>query len=121
MPEPSVTMAARRVAGAGSLGRPRWAGRSNWRGSPVVREAKALLVSCRYQSYSPHITKIHCADVASARYRAPDPWYSVRDNIIVRRLSPNNRKIEAGDNAFSGLTANMLGATGRELANVHLG
>ena len=45
MPEPSLEITtARRVAGAGSLGRPRWVGRlDNWRGGPVVREAKALL------------------------------------------------------------------------------
>ena len=122
MPEPSVVMTtARRVAGAGSLGRPRWAGRAEWRGGPIVREAKTVLVSSWYRSHSPHTTKIHCVDVASARYRAPDPWYAVTDNIVVRRLSPNNRKIEADDEAFAKLTADMLGAAGKELANVHLG
>src|SRR3954454_8141039 len=32
---------ARRTAGAGSLGRPRFVGVAQWRGAPVVREAKA--------------------------------------------------------------------------------
>ena len=80
-----------------------------------------MLVSSWYRSHSPRTTKIHCVDVASARYRAPDPWYAVTDNIVVRRLSPNNRKIEADDEAFAKLTADMLGAAGKELANVHLG
>ena len=45
MPEPrlAIRKTARRVAGAGSLGRPRWIGIADWRGAPVVREAKALV------------------------------------------------------------------------------
>ena len=122
MPEPPVVMTTtRRVAGAGSLGRPRWVGRAEWRGGPVVREAKAVLVSSWYRSHSPRITKIHCVELANARYRAPDPWYAVKDNIVVRRLSPNNRKIDADDEAFATLTADMLQAMGNELASVHLG
>jgi len=122
MPEPSTVMTtARRVAGAGSLGRPRWTGRADWRGGCVMREAKAVLVSSWYRTHSPHSTNIHCAEIASARYRAPDPWYAVKDGIVVRRISPNNRKIEADDQAFSQLTGEMLRAMGQELANVHLG
>jgi Uncharacterized protein conserved in bacteria (DUF2252) len=122
MPERSVVMTtARRVVGAGSLGRPRWVGRADWRGGPIVREAKALLVSSWYRTNNPHSTKIHCAEIASARYRAQDPWYAVTDNMVVRRISPNNRKIETDDDAFSELTADMLRAMGQELANAHLG
>ena len=42
MPEPRLAMrkTARSVAGAGSLGRPRWIGVADWRGAPVVREAE---------------------------------------------------------------------------------
>src|SRR5262249_50789385 len=39
-----IRTARRMDAGAGSLGRPRWMGVAEWRGSPVVREAKALLM-----------------------------------------------------------------------------
>ena len=46
MPEPRLALTtARRTAGAGSLGRPRWIGIADWRGALVVREAKALLPS----------------------------------------------------------------------------
>ena len=123
MPEPPLAIkTARRVAGAGSLGRPRWVGLlDNWRGGPVVREAKALLVSSWYRMHAKAITRLSCAEIAGARYRAPDPWYAVRDGIVVRRLSPNNRKIEAGDGVFSELSADMLEVMGVELANVHLG
>jgi hypothetical protein len=122
MPEPPPVMTtARRVAGAGSLGRPRWAGRADWRGGPVMREAKALLISSWYRTHAPRGTRIHCAEIASARYRSPDPWYAVKDGIVVRRISPNNRKIEADDPAFSELTGEVLRAMGQELASVHLG
>jgi hypothetical protein len=123
MPEPSLKITTqRRVAGAGSLGRPRWVGRSDtWRGGPLVREAKALLVSSWYRAHALPADGIRAAEIAGARYRAPDPWYAVADGIVVRRLSPNNRKIEAGDPAFSELSGDMLEVMGLELANVHLG
>jgi hypothetical protein len=123
MPEPSLEIkTARRVAGVGSLGRPRWVGRlDNWRGGPVVREAKALIVSSWYRVHSPGMRKITCAAIAGTHHRAPDPWYAVKDEIVVRRLSPNNRKIEAADGAFAEVSAAMLEVMGIELANVHLG
>jgi hypothetical protein len=122
MPEPSVSIKTqRRVAGMGSLGRPRWVGRAdNWRGGPVVREAKALLTSSWYRVHSPATTNINCAAIASGRYRAPDPWYAVKERIVVRRLSPNNRKIEAGDAAFADVSGAMLEVMGVELADIHL-
>ena len=39
----------------------------------------------------------------------------------MRRLSPNNRKIEAEKGGVSLLTPDLLQAMGLELANVHLG
>jgi hypothetical protein len=123
MPEPSVVIKTqRRVAGVGSLGRPRWVGRvDNWRGGPVVREAKALLVSSWYRIHDPAQDTICGAAAASGRHRAPDPWYAIRDRIVVRRLSPNNRKIDAGEAAFAQVSAAVLETMGIELANVHLG
>ena len=38
---------------------------------------------------------IRCAELAGGRYRASDPWYRVEDGMLLRRLSPNNRKVEA--------------------------
>ncbi len=123
MPEPSVAIKTqRRVAGVGSLGRPRWVGRvDDWRGGPIVREAKALLVSGWYRIHSPINDTIHCAALASGPYRAPDPWYAVNDRIVVRRLSPNNRKIDADEAAFAQASAAVLETMGIEVANVHLG
>jgi len=75
-------------------------------------------------------------EIATGRYRAPDPWYRAADGIAVRRLSPNNRKLEAAsgtsaveEDSEAGrglgldilLDPKMLKAMGRELASIHLG
>ena len=121
MPEPRLAMkTARRTAGAGSLGRPRWIGIADWRGGPVVREAKAVLPSSWGRANGRASAKIHCGEIANGRYRAVDPWYRIEDTIVVRRLSPNNRKIEA-EETDALLSLQMLETMGFELANVHLG
>jgi hypothetical protein len=123
MPEPRLALTtARRTAGTGSLGRPRWIGIANWRGAPVVREAKALLPSSWERSNGgPNggKRKIRCAEIAGGRYRATDPWFRVDGGVAVRRLSPNNRKIEADDATL--LSPRMLEAMGFDLASAHLG
>ena len=58
---------------------------------------------------------------ARGKYRANDPWYRLKGNLLVRRLSPNNRKLEAEGGSIDLLTPDMLRAMGLELANVHLG
>jgi uncharacterized protein (DUF2252 family) len=113
---------ARRVgAGTGSLGRPRWAGIAMWRGGRVVREAKALVRSAWTRAHPRSSLSGAVAAVATGRYRAPDPWYDVRDAIVVRRLSPNARKIEVKDHGSDLGDRRMLHAMAYELANVHLG
>ena len=122
MPErPTAMKTARRTAGVGSLGRPRWIGAAEWRGAPVVREAKAVLTSSWHRASGRGDGKIRCGEIADGRYRAPDPWYRITDGLIIRRLSPNNRKIEVGDKAVAAMSPRMLETMGLELANVHLG
>lgn len=122
MPEPGLAFdTARRIAGTGSLGRPRWVGVAQWRGAPLVREAKALTVSAwcleRGQAKAP----IRCGEIAGGRFRAPDPWYRVEKDIVVRRLSPNNHKIEADKRGDFLFEPEAHEAMGLEIANVHLG
>ena len=122
MPEAHLDIwTARRVAGTGSLGRPRWIGVANWQGAAVVREAKAALPSGWVLAQGHEGRAIRCEEIASGRHRAKDPWYRLQDNLIVRRLSPNNRKIEAEAEGVPLLAPDMLRAMGLELANVHLG
>jgi hypothetical protein len=122
MPEANVKIDkfSPRTAGTGSLGRPRWIGVADWRGGPVIREAKALLVSAWSRVHGGAQT-LRCKEIASGAYHAPDRWYDVRDATAVRRLSPNSRKIEVKNQPEELLGEQMLVAMGHELANVHLG
>ena len=52
------------------------------------------------------------------RDRAPDPWYNVTHDLIVRRLAPDSRKLEF-DGAVRKLSRRLLGAMAHELANIH--
>ena len=122
MPEPRLEVrTARRTAGTGSLGRPRWVGIAQWRGAPVVREAKALLPSAWHQGPDSARQPNRVCEIAEGIFRSKDPWYRVEKRLLVRRLSPNNRKIEAEKGSISLLNRNMLQAMGLELASVHLG
>jgi hypothetical protein len=113
----------RRQAGAGSLGRPRWVAKAKWRGATVVREAKVLVPSAWNLPKDRGGFSIRWNEIATGRYRAPDPWFRLTDNVVVRRLSPNNRKIEAKkpkDRKVL-LSEDMLKEMGRELSSIHLG
>ncbi len=111
-----------RTAGAGSLGRPRWVAIAQWQDAPLLREAKAVVPSAWTRGSSRSAGQAHrCYEIATGRYRAPDPWYRLVDNVVVRRLSPNNRKIEAAENPAQLTSKKMLRAMGHELASIHLG
>ncbi|MCR0980841.1 DUF2252 domain-containing protein [Roseomonas populi] len=119
-----------RSAGLGSLGRPRWVAEAEWAGDWVIREAKGVIPSAWGRAHGGGHA-IRCMEVATGRFRAPDPWYRVANGIAARRLSPNNRKIEAdklfapGAKGLLGrdvlLGAPMLQAMGAEVAAIHLG
>jgi hypothetical protein len=112
---------APRVAGGGSLGRPRWVASGQWSGGGVVREAKALVPSGWVRAHGGKSNKIRTIELATGCFRAPDPHYRLgAERILVRRLSPNNRKIEE-DDRIDLLGQKVLHAMGRDLACVHLG
>lgn len=122
MPQLHLQMrTAPRSAGLGSLGRPRWIGVAEWRGAPVVREAKAMLPSAWSHARSSSDGPLRCDEIARGRFRANDPWYGLQGNLLVRRLSPNNRKLETEENGADLIEPEMLRAMGLELANLHLG
>jgi hypothetical protein len=107
-----------RSAGTGSLGRPRFVIQADWRGGPVLREAKALVPS-GWTYVHGGSGQLHGEEIATGRARAPDPHYRVVGSILVRRLSPNSRKVEAKTDPDILLGPRMLGLMGRELANCH--
>jgi len=112
---------ARRAAGTGSLGRPRWVAVVQWRGGRLVREAKALVPSAWHLTHQPRPQPRPAASIATGRHRAPDPWYYADTTLVVRRLSPNARKIEVREQPDRLADPDMIRAMGHELANVHLG
>jgi len=108
-----------RTAGTGSLGRPRYVAVANWRGGPVVRECKVILASAWavFAEGAPGL--IRAGDTAGAAIRAVDPHYRIADGLVVRRLSPNSRKIEVDDAGDVLGSPNMLRLMGREIAGCH--
>jgi hypothetical protein len=122
MPEPKGKIAyTRRTAGVGSLGRPRFVGTMDWYGSPIIREAKAALPSAWTRVKGRGARTLRCYEIATGTHRAPDPWYALTDNVIVRRLSPNNRKLDAETHPLDLIDKRMLRLMARDLAAVHLG
>jgi hypothetical protein len=120
LPDEDLPFVAKpRTAGTGSLGRPRFIADVEWRGGPVIREVKALAQSAWSLRHNPSDTMIHTAIIASGRARSPDPHYQVTDNLLVRRLSPNSRKIEVEGDAQILLSPAMLDLMGFEIANCH--
>jgi hypothetical protein len=112
---------APRGAGAGSRGRLRLVGVAAWRGGQLVREVKAAMPSGWLFAQGHRAAPLHIKAIAGGRYRCPDPWFDVHADVIVRRLSPNNRKIETDQGLPEILRPRMLEAMGFELANIHRG
>jgi uncharacterized protein (DUF2252 family) len=125
-----------RVAGTGSLGRPRAFGSGEWQGDLIVREAKAMVRSAwALAHHGSHNSR--CDEIAAGRYRSPDPTYRLRGRVLVRRLSPNDFKIEAKQKEGKKtepqqenpkarerkeiVNAHVLHAMGRDLAAIHCG
>jgi hypothetical protein len=117
----------RRVAGGGSLGRPRFVVVATWRGGHVVREAKALVASAWTWAHNGARTKTprkHIFwELSTGTYRAPDPFLSVNRvddrDFIFRRLSADARKIELGEDAGADLKLELLRGMGADLASIH--
>ncbi len=95
---------------------------AEWRGGLVAREAKAALPS------AVHVGSSRIADltgpyrkVVEVACRAPDPALYLGESWVVRRLSPEARKVEIDEVEHAPDQKHLLHAMGRELANVHIG
>ena len=113
-----------RVAGGGSLGRPRFVVVATWRGGRVVREAKALVPSAWNWALGTTPRQHKYLELSTGAYRAPDPFLHVdRDtddrDFVFRRLSADLRKIELDKDAVADLKLELLRAMGSDLASIH--
>jgi uncharacterized protein DUF2252 len=107
----------RRIAGGGSLGRPRYVAIADWRGGRVMREAKALVPSA--WTYVHGAQPLGFLKLARGQYRAPDPFLDVEGKWIIRRLAPDSRKIELSEDATTRLKSYLLQAMAFDLASIH--
>ncbi|MBB4365579.1 hypothetical protein GGD65_006645 [Bradyrhizobium sp. CIR18] len=111
---------ATRVAGVGSLGRPRFLVIADWCGGQIVREAKALVPSAWDWAHDQQ-GKLRFLDLAKAPYRAPDPHLALerRSGFVIRRLAPDSRKINLGDHANMSLELDLLNVMGFDIGAIH--
>ncbi len=110
---------ATRSKGGGSLGRPRFAALAEWRGGRIVREAKALVPSGWDWAHGKKSAKSHFLDLAASRYRAPDPFLSIHNGFVFRRLSASSRKLDLAQDIPPRLEALFLEAMSFDLGSIH--
>src|ERR1043165_1861764 len=93
-PDPKINFEYfERTAGIGSLGRARYFGVGEYLGDLVIREAKAIVPSGWHYARGTK-GRLACEQIATGQFRAPDPFYHLNGSILLRRLSPNDFKIE---------------------------
>ena len=110
----------RRVAGVGSLGRPRFVALAVWGGARIAREAKALVPSASAW-VKRGAARCTPADLLARAVRVPDPFFAISGNWIVRRLAPDCSRIELAELPGKRDERKLLRAMGWETANIHLG
>jgi hypothetical protein len=110
-----------RVAGLGSLGKPRFTALGRWRGALLAREAKALTPSaCRWAAGKCD-GKIHYDRMLRDAVRCPDPLVVVRGEWLLRRLSQDCFRIPLSHLPKKRNETDLLYFMGWETANIHLG
>ena len=112
---------ARRVAGMGSLGRPRFVGLARWGGGLVAREATARAPSASAWLSGGGLESGAYLRIIGRAVRVPDPTVHVGGKWLVRRLAPHCTRIELADLPTGHEAEQLLHAMGFETANLHLG
>ena len=110
-----------RSAGTGSLGRPRYVLRAEWRGGLLAREAKALVPSAAAWAARHKSARPRYADVRHQSAGCLDPLLRVEEGWVVRRLAPRSSKIELDCLRRKSDPLALLRAMGRAVANLHHG
>jgi hypothetical protein len=121
----------RRRAGLGSLGRPRFAALTSWRGGQVARDVKALAPSGWLWAHTAPeeaaLAPIRSMELLTHPGRCPDPTVAVQGRWIVRRIAPDCSRVELGDladddqddEATRDQQKRLLTWMGQELAGLH--
>jgi hypothetical protein len=109
-----------RIAGVGSLGRPRYVATAPCNGGLVAREAKAWLPSAWGWAKGRPKERTYAVRLLKRSVRQPDPYYAVEDGWVVRRLGPHCGRIELAQFPKKRDERLILSDMGRETANLHL-
>jgi hypothetical protein len=109
-----------RVAGEGSLGRPRYVATGSCNGGLVAREAKAWLPSAWGWAKGKPKERVHALRLLKRSVRQPDPYYTIEGGYVVRRIGPHCGRIELADFPKQRDERLILTDMGRETANLHL-
>ena len=110
-----------RVAGLGSLGRPRFVGYGEIGGGLVAREAKAMLPSAYGWAMKIPDRRLYLETIVRRAVRAQDPHYRAEKVWLLRRLGPHCSRIPLEHFPRKRDESHILHAMGRETANVHAG
>jgi hypothetical protein len=122
MPDPKLPFRVmRRVAGVGSLGRPRFVALAEWGDGLVARQAKAAVPSALAWVRRGGTRPTDAARLLKQAIRVPDPFLAIRAGWIVRRLAPDCSRIELSDLPGRRDERRLLQTMGWETANMHIG
>jgi hypothetical protein len=109
-----------RIAGVGSLGRPRYVGIAQCNGGLAAREAKAWLPSAWGWAAGRPKDHVLAVRLLKRAVGQRDPFYVVKDGWVVRRLGPHCGRIELAQFPKHRDEKAILKAMGAETANLHL-
>jgi hypothetical protein len=109
-----------RVAGMGSLGRPRVVALSLWLGGEVAREAKAMAPSAWLWARGGPAkgAPLRYTEILAQATRCPDPTLTCQDGWLTRRLAPDGSRVELSDLPGKRDDEKMFSAMGREVGNM---
>jgi uncharacterized protein (DUF2252 family) len=110
-----------RQAGQGSLGRQRFVGMTDYKGGRIAREVKALVPSACLFALGKESKKCYYTVLNDSSVRCPDPFLSLDDNWIGRRLAPDCSRIDLAALPKVRDEQVLLSAMGFETGNIHLG
>jgi hypothetical protein len=109
-----------RIAGVGSLGRPRYVAIGHCHGGLAAREAKAWLPSAWGWAAGRPKDHAYAVRLLKRSVRQRDPFYILKDGWVVRRLGPHCGRIELAQFPKHRDEKAILKAMGQETANLHL-
>jgi Uncharacterized protein conserved in bacteria (DUF2252) len=115
------TTYARRSAGMGGLGLPRFVALGTHCGGYVAREAKARAPRAATWLSGGAAQPAELQAVLAQAVRAPDPFLYEAPRWIVRRLAPHCERVALEEIEQGRQRREVLHAMGREAANVHWG